>query len=161
MGIDERRARMTKDPSCIFCQIITGQVEANIVYRDEIVTAFMDNRPINPGHLLVVPNRHASSLGEMDDEVGGHMFVIGRKLALALRRSGLRCSGVNLFMADGAAAGQTVFHSHLHVVPRYTGDGFGFHFPPGYAKGASNEDLNQVAVKVRAVLEENQIEAQT
>jgi histidine triad (HIT) family protein len=152
---------MTKDPSCIFCRIIAGQVEASIVYRDEIVTAFMDNHPINPGHLLVVPNRHASSLGEVEDEVSGHMFIVGKKLALALRRSGLRCSGVNLFIADGAAAGQTVFHSHLHVVPRYTGDGFGFNFPPGYGKSASNADLDTIATKVMAVLEEKPIEAQT
>lgn len=151
---------MTKEPSCIFCRIIADQVEASIVYRDEIVTAFMDAHPINPGHLLVVPNRHASNLGEVDDEVSAHIFVVGRRLALALRRSGLRCSGVNLFVADGAAAGQTVFHSHLHVVPRYTGDGFGFHFPPGYSKGASRADLDAVAAKVRSVLEENRIETQ-
>ena len=146
---------MMSDPSCIFCRIIADQAEASFVYRDETVTAFMDINPINPGHLLVVPNRHASSLGEVNDEVGSHMFVVGRKLALALRRSGLRCDGVNLFVADGAAAGQTVFHSHLHVVPRHAGDGFGFHFPPGYARGASRADLDAVANRVCAVLEEN------
>jgi histidine triad (HIT) family protein len=146
---------MTKDPSCIFCRIIAGHTEASFVYRDETVSAFMDIHPITPGHLLVVPNRHASGLGEMDDEVGSHMFVVGRKLARALRRSGLRCEGVNLFVADGAAAGQTVFHSHLHVVPRHTEDGFGFHFPPGYTRGMSRADLDTIATKVSAVLEEN------
>ena len=149
---------MTNDPSCIFCRIIAGQAEASFVYRDEFVTAFMDIRPINPGHLLVVPNRHASNLGEVDDNVGSHMFVVGRKLALALRRSEPRCDGVNLFVADGAAAGQTVFHSHLHIVPRHTGDGFGFHFPPGYTRGASRADLDAVAAKVRVVLDENWID---
>lgn len=146
---------MIKDPSCIFCRIIAGQAEASFVYRDETVSAFMDIRPINPGHLLVVPNRHASGLGGVDDEVGGQMFIVGRKLALALMRSGLRCDGINLFVADGGAAGQTVFHSHLHVVPRHTGDGFGFHFPAGYARGASRADLDAIATKVSAVLEEN------
>jgi histidine triad (HIT) family protein len=140
---------------CTFCRIIAGQAEASFVYCDEFVTAFMDIQPINPGHLLVVPNIHASNLGEVEDHVGGHMFIVGRMLALALGQSELRCDGVNLFLSDGAAAGQDVFHSHLHVVPRFEGDGFEFHFPPGYNKGASRADLDDVAAKVRVVLNKN------
>ena len=146
---------------CTFCRIIAGQAEASFVYRDEFVTAFMDIQPIIPGHLLVVPNRHASNLGEVEDYVGGHMFIIGRMLALALRQSELRCDGVNLFVADGAAAGQTEFHSHLHVVPRFEGDGFGFHFPPVYTRGTSREDLDAVATKVRVVLNKSEIDINT
>ncbi len=146
---------------CTFCRIIAGQSEASFVYRDEIVSAFMDIQPINPGHLLVAPNRHASNLGEVEDHVGGHMFIVGKILALALRQSELRCDGVNLFVADGAAAGQTEFHSHLHVVPRFEGDGFRFHFPPGYTREASRADLDAIAAKVRVVLGENLIDTQT
>jgi histidine triad (HIT) family protein len=146
---------------CTFCRIIAGQAEASFVYRDEFVTAFMDIQPINPGHLLVVPNRHASNLGEVEDHVGGHMFIVGRMLALALRQSELRCDGVNLFVADGTAAGQTEFHSHLHVVPRFEGDGFGFHFPSGYTRGTSRADLDAVATKVRVVLNKSEIDINT
>jgi diadenosine tetraphosphate (Ap4A) HIT family hydrolase len=92
--------------------------------------SFMDIQPVNPGHLLVAPRVHAPSLARMDPEVGGWLFRVGMELAQAVRRSGIRCEGVNLFLADGAAAGQEVFHVHLHVIPRFSADGFGFQFGP-------------------------------
>ena len=150
---------MSSDPSCIFCHIIADQAEASKVYQDDIVTAFMDKQPLIPGHLLVVPNEHSANLAELDETIAGRMFVVGRQLAQALRRSGLRCEGVNLFLADGPAAGQTVFHSHLHVIPRFIGDGFGLRFPPGYGSGASREDLDIVAAKVEAALKGNRGES--
>lgn len=143
---------MPSDPSCIFCRIIADQVEASKVYQDDTVTAFMDKQPLNPGHLLVVPNEHTANLAGLDEAIAGRMFVVGRQLAQALRRSGLRCEGVNLFLADGPAAGQTVFHSHLHVIPRFIDDGFGLRFPPGYGGGVSREDLDTIAAKVEAAL---------
>jgi histidine triad (HIT) family protein len=143
---------MTSDPSCVFCRIIAGQEEASFVYRDEKVAAFMDINPVNQGHILVVPNQHVGGLVELDGSLGGHMFMVGQRLAQALRRSGLRCEGVNLFMADGVAAGQTVFHSHLHVVPRNAGDGFGFRFPPSYGRATSRGELDSTAAKVKAAL---------
>jgi histidine triad (HIT) family protein len=144
---------MTIDPSCVFCRIIAGQADASLVYQDDRVTAFMDIRPVNPGHTLVVPNEHAPNIATLEEEVGGHMFIVGRRIAGALRRSGLRCEGVNLFMADGSAAGQTVFHSHLHVVPRHSGDGFGFRFPASYERGTSRADLDHVAAMLKMNLE--------
>ena len=99
-------------------------MSSNIVFEDERVFAFMDTSPINPGHLLVIPKDHASSLEELDQETGAHMFRIGHRLAKALRRSSLRCEGVNLLLADGEAAFQEVFHTHLHVFPRFNGDSF-------------------------------------
>ena len=143
---------MPSDPSCIFCRIVADQVEASKVYQDDTVTAFMDKQPLNPGHLLVVPNEHTTNLAGLDETIAGRMFVVGRQLARALRHSGLRCEGVNLFLADGPAAGQTVFHSHLHVIPRFMGDGFGLRFPPGYGSGVSREDLDTIAAKVEAAL---------
>jgi histidine triad (HIT) family protein len=144
---------MRGDPSCIFCRIITGEADASLVYQDDMVTVFMDIRPLTPGHLLVVPNHHVANLTELDDDTGGHVFGVGRKLALALRRSGLQCEGVNLFLADGAVAGQTVFHSHLHVIPRFIGDGFGFVHPAGHGAGVSREELERHAVMVKTALE--------
>lgn len=110
--------------SCVFCEIVAGAGEASVVHADDQLVAFLDISPVTPGHTLVVPRRHASDLAELDPEVGGALFRTGQRLALALRRSGLRCEGVNLFLADGAAAGQDVFHVHLHVLPRFAGDGF-------------------------------------
>jgi histidine triad (HIT) family protein len=143
---------MMKEPSCVFCRIVADQEKASFVYRDDKVTAFMDINPVNTGHMLVVPNRHFSNLVELNEAIGGHMFKVGQRLAQALRCSGLRCDGVNLFMADGAAAGQTVFHTHLHVIPRYTGDGFGFHFPASYDRETPRGDLDSTAAKVQGAI---------
>ena len=82
----------------------------------------MDIQPINPGHLLVVPKRHAVLLHELDDESAGRTFQVAKRLGGALRRSGVRCEGYNVFVAAGEAAGQTVFHVHLHIIPRFDGD---------------------------------------
>jgi len=110
---------------CIFCAILAGNAPAIFIQRGELVSAFMDIMPVNPGHLLVVPNQHAASLAELDPGTGAEMFRLAQKLAGALRRSGLPCAGVNLYLADGTAAGQEVFHLHLHVIPRNPGDGAG------------------------------------
>jgi diadenosine tetraphosphate (Ap4A) HIT family hydrolase len=118
--------------SCPFCSIVAGELEASVVHEDERTFAFLDIRPLTDGHALVVPRRHAASLGELDPEDGAAVFRAGQAVAAALRRSDLPCDGVNFLLADGAAAGQDVFHVHLHVVPRFEGDGFGLRFPPGY-----------------------------
>ena len=122
------------DPNhgCIFCAIVAGKAEASHVHADDRTIAFMDIRPVTEGHLLVIPRAHCASLAELDPEDGAHVFRIAHRFAAKLRASGLRCEGVNLFLADGVAAGQEVFHVHLHVVPRYPGDGFGLRMPPDY-----------------------------
>ncbi len=117
---------------CIFCRIVAGDAPASVVHRDDRCVAFMDLRPVNPGHLLVVPLRHAAHLADADGETVAHLMRVAHRLAAALRASGLRCEGVNLFLADGAAAMQEVFHVHLHVFPRWRGDGFGLRFGPDY-----------------------------
>lgn len=139
--------------SCIFCKILAGAAPASIIYRDDLVTAFMDIQPVTPGHLLVIPNQHALALAQVDAEAGAQMFRVGQRLAAALRHSGLRCEGVNLFLADGEAAGQEVWHAHLHVIPRYTGDGFGLRLPPDYRNSRpAREQLDETAGKIRAAL---------
>jgi diadenosine tetraphosphate (Ap4A) HIT family hydrolase len=135
---------------CIFCRILAGSAPASFVYRDEQVAAFMDIHPITPGHLLVIPVRHAASLAELDSEDGAQIFRVGQKLAGALRKSGLPCEGVNFFLADGEAAGQDVFHIHLHVIPRFEGDGFGLRFPPSYYTGGpARADLEEIAAQIK------------
>jgi diadenosine tetraphosphate (Ap4A) HIT family hydrolase len=138
--------------TCVFCDIIAGKAPASVVYQDERCVAFMDIRPINPGHLLVVPRYHAASLAELPPDIGGHIFQIGQKLDEALRQSGLKCEGVNLVLADGAAAGQEIFHVHLHVLPRFRGDGFGWKINPATLLRPGHEKLEENAQKIRQSL---------
>jgi histidine triad (HIT) family protein len=109
---------------CVFCDIVAGRGPASVVHSDETVIAFLDIRPLTTGHLLVIPREHAPYLADLDPGLGGHMFGVAQRMAAALRGSGVPCDGVNLFLADGAAAFQEVFHVHLHVIPRTPGDGF-------------------------------------
>ena|SRR5688500_2655872 len=139
--------------NCIFCKILAGESEVSLVYRDETCAAFMDTQPINPGHLLVIPVRHSAYLSELKEEEGAKIFRVAQRLASALRRSGVCCEGVNLFLADGEAAMQEVFHVHLHVVPRYANDGFGFKFPAGYYNKPERKELIEVAKRIRYGLE--------
>ena len=139
-------------PNCIFCAIIAGQLPASVVFRDEFCLAFMDIRPVTPGHTLVVPIQHAASLAELDEATFGHLSQGAQHVAAALRRSGLQCEGVNLFLADGVAAGQEVFHVHLHVLPRFRGDGFGLKFGPQYGQKPPRTQLDEWAEKIRGGL---------
>ena len=115
---------MADEDDCTICRLVDGSLGSSRVYEDDQVVAFMDHQPVNPGHVLVVPRRHAPLLDDLDEELGAAMYRVGHRLTRALRRSGLRCEGVNLFLADGEAAFQEIPHVHLHVFPRYTGDPF-------------------------------------
>ncbi len=84
----------------------------------------MDHGPVNPGHTMIIPRRHAAALAELDEETGRHIWTMAQRTAAALRVSGLRCEGVNLILADSAAAFQDVLRVHLHAFPRYAGDSF-------------------------------------
>ena len=137
---------------CIFCDILAGTLPASIVHQDHACTALLDIQPINPGHTLVIPNRHTAYLADLDEESSTHLFHTAQRVATALRKAGLRCEGVNLLLADGEAAGQEVFHVHLHVVPRFQRDGFGFKFPSKYTSKPERGELDRVAEKLRKVM---------
>ena len=83
---------------CIFCNIVAGQSDATFVYQDDVVSAFMDLLPINPGHLLVIPNDHASSLSDLDPVTGAQIWNVAQRIAAAIRESDLKCEGVNLIL---------------------------------------------------------------
>ena len=134
--------------SCVFCDIVAGHAPASILFQDERTIAFLDHRPVTPGHMLVVPRRHAAFLADLDPEDGAQLFRVGLRGAAALRASSLRCEGVNFHLADGEVAGQEVFHVHLHVLPRFTGDGFGLRFPPDY-RIRERAELDEMAAAVR------------
>ena len=107
---------------CIFCAIVVRQAEASVVYEDETVVVFMDLNPVTPGHLLVVPRAHAVGLEDLDRATSAHVWSVGHDMTRALRRSSMGCEGINVLLCDGEVAFQTVFHFHLHIIPRYPGD---------------------------------------
>jgi diadenosine tetraphosphate (Ap4A) HIT family hydrolase len=109
---------------CVFCEIAEDTTKASVVYEDDDVLAFMDYQPVTPGHLLVVPRAHAVGLADLDEMVGVRVWQVAHRLGRALCHADLRCEGVNMFLADGGAAFQEVFHFHLHVFPRFAGDSF-------------------------------------
>ncbi len=110
--------------SCTFCDIAAGNSPASIFYEDEVALGFLSIEPINLGHVLVIPKRHTVSLSDLNEATGRHIWTIAQRTGNVLRRSGVRCEGINIFLADGAAAFQEVFHLHIHVFPRYAGDSF-------------------------------------
>lgn len=134
---------------CVFCRIAASTANASIVYDDDRLLAFCDLNPVNPGHVLIIPKTHGVGLADLDESDGSRMFMVAQRVAAALRRSGLRCEGVNLFLADGEAAGQEIFHVHLHVFPRYEGDYF--RLDSGQRR-ATRRDLDDIAGRVRAEL---------
>jgi histidine triad (HIT) family protein len=138
---------------CIFCRILAGQLPASFVYRDERCAAFMDIQPVNPGHLLVVPVRHAAYLADLESETAAHVMRVAHGAAAALRGSGARCEGVNFFLADGEAAMQEIFHVHLHVFPRFRGDGFGLKFAPEYyTRRPERSQLDEMAETLSSLM---------
>jgi histidine triad (HIT) family protein len=137
---------------CVFCEIVAGRAPASVVYRDDECVAFMDITPVNSGHLLIVPIKHARCLADLDLETGGVLFKVAQRLSAAVRESGLRAEGINLFLADGEAAGQEVLHVHLHVLPRFPGDGFGHRFPATYGQRPTREQLDSNASAITLAL---------
>lgn len=137
--------------TCVFCRILAGELPGTFVYRDARCAAFMDIKPVTPGHLLVVPLTHAAHLADLESAAAAHLMEVGHLLAAALRGSGLRCEGVNFFLADGEAAGQEVFHVHLHVLPRFRGDGFGLRFGPDHVERTRAELEQSAEPIVRAL----------
>jgi histidine triad (HIT) family protein len=138
--------------SNVFEQILAGSAEASFVYRDDKVAVFMDIQPLNPGRVLVVPLEPARFLCELNDETAAHMFVIGKRVAEAIRCTTLECEGVHFFLADGVAAGQEIPHVHLHVVPRHGKDGFGLNLPERYFKLPPRSALEAAAQSIKEAL---------
>lgn len=112
-------------PDCIFCAIVDGTGPAELVYADDTIIGFLDIRPVRPGHTLLIPRAHATGLADLPPETGARLFQAGQHVAAAMRSSPLGADGVNLALNDGRAAFQSVFHTHLHVLPRHSGDKLG------------------------------------
>jgi histidine triad (HIT) family protein len=110
-----------RDPDCIFCKIVAGEVPATVVAEDDRTRAFMDINPATRGHALVIPRAHSEDLLSIDSEELQAVIVASQRLA-AVSKERLGADGVNLINCCGAAAWQTVFHFHIHVIPRYSND---------------------------------------
>jgi histidine triad (HIT) family protein len=107
--------------NCIFCKIAAGEIPSATVYEDNDFRAIMDISPAAKGHILILPKKHIANLFELDDDTASKAFIVARKVATALKEE-LNCDGINLQQNNGEAAGQTVFHFHIHLIPRYQND---------------------------------------
>jgi histidine triad (HIT) family protein len=136
-------------PNCIFCEILAGTAPASFIHRDDLCAAFMDIRPVNPGHVLVIPRTHTALLSDLDEITVGYLLQLAQRVDGALRESGIKCEGVNLIISDGAAAGQEVPHVHLHIIPRFRGDGHHFRFSPAYYTPKPASELGKNAELIR------------
>jgi len=134
---------------CVFCRIVNGQIPSAKVHEDELTLAFMDIGEVNPGHVLVAVKPHVENIFSLDDTLAAAVFQTAARVARAVKKA-YSPEGVTLYQANGPAAGQTVFHFHLHLVPRYDKDGMHFTWP---AKNPPREQLEANAAKLRAVLE--------
>ncbi len=119
---------MERKKDCVFCKLIAHEGPVSLVYEDDLVVVFPVLHPVNEGHVIVVSKAHAESLEDLDSATAAHAMNVAMRMAHAIRQSRFKCEGINLFVADGSAAGQEVPHFHLHVYPRFTGDGFGFQY---------------------------------
>lgn len=115
---------------CIFCKIAQGEIPSKTIYEDEKFRVILDLGPIARGHALILPREHAANLYELPDETAAAAFVLAKRIAVTLRDR-LKCDGLNLMQNNGEVAGQTVSHFHLHVIPRYEGDGQELGWVPG------------------------------
>lgn len=138
--------------NCVFCQILLKRLPGSFVYEDEACAAFMDINPINEGHVLVIPKIHRARFSQLDGQAAGHLFSVARKILSAIETSDLRCEGANLFLSDGEIAGQEVMHSHLHILPRFKGDGQRVGFSHSDPDKVSRTMLDSIAEKIRTHL---------
>ena len=138
--------------ACPFCRILKGELPVSLIHEEADHLVIADIQPVTPGHMLVIPRAHAPHLADLAPGMGGRLFGTAEKMAAALRRTELRCEGVTLHLADGEQAGQDVFHVHIHVIPRFSGDGFGLKLPPGYHDLPPRPALDEVAAEIRGKL---------
>ena len=110
-----------KDDNCIFCKLANGDIPTATVYEDEDFRVILDANPAAKGHALILPKEHYANLYELDDELAGKSMILAKKMITKLTKA-LDCDGYNIVQNNGEIAGQTVFHFHMHIIPRYKGD---------------------------------------
>ena len=129
---------------CIFCKIANGQIPSKTLYEDEDFRVILDLGPATEGHALILPKEHAANLFELSEELAAKALLVAQKIAVRMKNT-LGCDGLNLVQNNGEAAGQTVSHFHIHVIPRYENDGQNINWVPG---SPSQEELEAVCQKI-------------
>jgi len=134
--------------SCIFCRIAQKQVPASFVYEDEKVIAFLDIKPLNEGHTLVIPKSHYASIFETPVDLVAHLHGVTKRIALAVKKA-TNADGISISQQNGKAAGQEIFHLHVHVIPRYEGQKL-----PSFSEVSEGdkEKMSQTVAKIRKYL---------
>lgn len=136
-----------KDENCIFCKILAGEIPSTAVYEDDDFKAILDVNPAARGHVIILPKNHAANIYEFPDEDASKIMMVAKKIATAIEKA-YHCDGVNILQNNGEAAGQTVFHLHVHVIPRFKGDTVNI----GWKQGDMPEDLDAICKEIQAQL---------
>jgi len=133
------------EDSCIFCKIAQKQAAASLVYEDEKVMAFLDIRPLNKGHTLIIPKAHYENIFDISQELNAYLHGITKLIALAIKKT-TKADGVSIIQQNGKAANQDIPHLHVHIIPRYEGQKM-----PSFSETveANKEQLNQTATKIQ------------
>ena len=137
-----------KRDDCIFCKIANGEIPSATVYEDDDFRAILDLGPASDGHTLILPKEHFADLCELDEAVGAKVLGVAAKIGKAMKE-GLGCAGFNVVQNNGAAAGQTVMHFHVHVIPRYEGGPQMVAWTPGENTDAERE---AILAKIKSAL---------
>lgn len=134
--------------NCIFCKIIAGEIPSSVLYEDEDFMVILDIFPASKGHAIIISKRHYANLFEMEDAVAEKVLIIAKKIAVALKEE-LNFDGINFLQNNGEAAGQSVFHIHFHLIPRYDGDNVRLTWTPGkYEEGEAAELAEKIANRI-------------
>ena len=133
---------MLTDKECIFCKIAGGEIPSSTVYEDEDFRVILDLGPATKGHALILPKNHFANLFEIPEDMDAKAFILAKKIAKKMKDV-FGCDGVNIVQNNGVAAGQTVFHFHIHLIPRYEGDHAGVTWKPGTLTDEEREEILQ------------------
>ncbi len=131
-----------KADNCIFCKIAAGEIPSKTLYEDDDFRVILDLGPATRGHALILPKSHYANLYELPDEVAGKAFILAKKMAARMTEK-LHCDGFNLVQNNGEVAGQTVFHFHIHLIPRYEQDNQKIGWNPGKPDDAELEAIKE------------------
>ncbi|MBQ8039617.1 MAG: HIT family protein [Lachnospiraceae bacterium] len=129
-----------RDNNCIFCKIAAGEIPSKTIYEDDKFRVILDLGPATKGHALILPKNHYANLYELPEETAGDVMKLAKKMATVMTEK-LGCQGFNLMQNNGETAGQTVFHFHMHLIPRYENDGQEINWKPG---SPTQEELEEI-----------------
>lgn len=135
-----------KDDTCIFCKIANGEIPSKTIYEDEDARVILDLGPATKGHALILPKNHYANLFELPEEDAKKVIVIAKNVATKMKNN-LQCDGFNLVQNNGEVAGQTVFHFHMHLIPRYKNDGQTIGWNPGKPDDVELEETKNTITK--------------